>query len=141
MGDIQHRHAPAAGDFSNVGKQPVFEGHIQRGERLVHQQQVWAAEQRPPNGHTLLFAAGQVGWPPVQQVRHTQQFGHFFQVRQAVLARAPVKAQTKGQIFTDGKVGKKARVLKYIAKPPFFRRQVNISFTIKIGAAPADDAA
>jgi hypothetical protein len=85
MADVDDGDAQFFVQPVQIGQHLGLAPRVQRGQRLVHQQQGRAGGQRACDGHALALAARQRIGPALQQVRDAQQVHHLVQ-RDAALA-------------------------------------------------------
>ena len=90
-----------------------------RSQRLVHEQEPGAREQRSRDGHALPLATGKVRRRPIEQVSNAEKFDHGLNVGEGP---GPAAFATVGEIASDREVAKKARVLEYVLHGTFVRR-------------------
>ncbi len=139
MGDQYHRQCQLAVQALQVGQDLGLALGVQRGQRLVHQQQARAGGQRAGNRHALALAARQRGRPPRHQPADAQQLDHRIQrdaLRIGTAALAPV-----GQVGGHIQVRKQRRLLDHIAQRPLVRGQEHARGIVLPHLAVDDDAA
>ena len=73
VADIEDRHPDLVAQPLEVGQDLLLARGVERGERLVHQQQPRAREQRAADRDALLLAAGEAGGPAIEQVADAEQ--------------------------------------------------------------------
>ena len=73
VGDVEHRDGKALMQPFQEGQDLVPALAVERGERLVHQQQLRVGQQRAPDRHALALAAGQVARGPIEQRSEAEQ--------------------------------------------------------------------
>ena len=128
--DLRHRMADIDDGDLHLVAQPLEIGHdlclsgsIERGERLVHQQQLWRGEQCAPDGHALLLATGKIARAALQQMCDAEQVENLCPRRIAFrLRREPFAI---GEVALHRQVRKQPRLLEHIADAPSVRQQVD----------------
>ena len=98
MADIEDRHARLVAQPLDVGQDLGAPRLVERGERLVHQQQPRMGEQGAADGDPLLLAAGQRVGPALEQMTDAEQLDD----RGEVGRRAAVAARTSGRRAGSG---------------------------------------
>jgi len=114
MGDVQHRQAQLARQPLEVGQQFGLACGIQRGQRLVHQQQARAGGQRARDRHPLALAARQLRRATCQHGAQAQQLDRLRQ-RHAPLGGGHA-LQTEVQVALHRQVLEQAGFLKHQAQ-------------------------
>ena len=122
----------------DVAQHLALARHVERGERLVHQQDPRLREQRAADRHALLFAAGELVRQSLQQRLEPEQFDD---VRRIDDTRGSRRAtQSVEQVGLDVEVREKQCVLEYVAEPSLVRRQVDAASAVEQRLAVDDDA-
>jgi len=67
MADVNHRHAGVVAQSFEIGENLLLAGGIERGKRLVEQQQARPHQQGAANGDALALAAGEFAGTPRQE--------------------------------------------------------------------------
>ena len=67
MGDIEDRHAELVAQPLDQRQDLELARHVERGERLVHQEQARPRQERAADGDALALAARQRAGPAVEQ--------------------------------------------------------------------------
>ena len=93
-----------------VGQDPALQGRIERGQRLVHQEQFRPAEQGPSQRDPLFLAAREVSRMPLQEAADLQGLNHAREVN-AAFTRLPMPLSIP-QVALDGQVREQQAVLK-----------------------------
>ena len=117
MGDVEHRDACFLLDPLEERQDLLLQALVERGQRLVEQQQARRVQQRASEGDALTLAAGQQGRTPVQQWHDLQQFGDGLQLQMPCLRRNAVEAVQ--QVAADRQVREQLPVLEDQAEVPF----------------------
>ena len=94
MADIDDRHADLVAQPLDVGQDLGLALLVERGERLVHQQQARVGEQRAADRDALLLAARQRVGPALEQVRRCRAARRSSRSRRR---RRPRRARTSGR--------------------------------------------
>ena len=102
--------------------QAVF--RVQRGHRLVKENDVRLHDQRPGNGRSLLLPTGELRGILVQRVPHADPLQNVLGHGGFLSAESSVKTQCVSNVFQHGHVLKQRVVLKHDADFPLVRRQV-----------------
>ena len=76
MADIEDRHARAVAQALDVGQDLGAPLLVERGQRLVHQEQAWLREQGAADGDALLLAARQRVGPAFEEMADAQKLDH-----------------------------------------------------------------
>src|SRR5262245_46958932 len=115
MTDVDDRHAALIAQPLDIRQDFSLACFVQRGERLVHQQQPRTGKQRPSNGYALLLAAGQATGPAVEQPGKAEKVDDPVEVLAArVLGREKTPIE---QVLPHRKMGKEPALLEYVADP------------------------
>jgi hypothetical protein len=80
VADVDDREARLVAQPFYVGQDLGFSVFVQRGERLIHQQQPRAREQRATDCNPLLLATGKQCRPAPQQVPDAEHVDHLGEV-------------------------------------------------------------
>ena len=96
MADIDHRDRQLAVQPLQVGQHLGLARRVQRGQRLVHQQQARAGGQRARDGHALALAAGQGVGPPRHQLADAEQLDRLLQRDAPALRRDARCGRSRG---------------------------------------------
>ena len=120
VGHIDDRDAEAVPQLLDEGNDLVLALRIQRGQWLVHQQQLRAGQQRAADGDPLFLAAGEIARAAVQQLRDVKQRDNFVEADAPFLRRDAAVAEQ--QIVAHAEMGKQAAFLEHIAEAPLFGR-------------------
>ena len=73
MADIDHRHLGLVAQPHQVGQDLALARRIERGERLVEQQEARPHQQRAADGDALALAARELAGPAIEQVADVEQ--------------------------------------------------------------------
>jgi hypothetical protein len=114
VGDVEHRDAQLARQPLEPGQQLGLARGVQRGQRLVHQQQARAGGQRAGDGHALALAARQAGGPARQQVADAQQLDGLLQRHAPLGGRHAAPAEV--QVALHRQVREQAGLLEHHAQ-------------------------
>ena len=119
MAHIDHRHGLVA-QAQQIGKDLALARRVERGERLVEQQEARAHQQRAADRDALALAAGEIAGPPLEQARDIEQRDDACLlvgvVRQAIHAPPVV------EILRDRHVREQPAVLEHVADAAPVRR-------------------
>ncbi len=121
--DVDHRQAEPLVQAADLLAQLAAEGCIEARQRLIEQEQLGAADDRPAQRHALLLAAGKLARPAIQQLGNAQRGGGLFHARTNLALRGPSQFQSEAQVAADRQVRIKRALLKdhgHVAVP---RRQ------------------
>ena len=99
MADIDDRHPGLVAQPLDIGQDLGLARLVERSERLVHQDQPRAGEQRTADRHALLLAAGQQVRPAVEQVADAEQIDDRVFLGMALAARREPAAI--GEVLPD----------------------------------------
>ncbi len=108
-----------------VGQDFEFAPHVERGERLVHQQQAGRGKQRARNRRALALAAGQRGGTGIEQAFDAEQFGYRQQIEAALGGLEALASEL--EIGAHGQVREQARFLEHVADAPFVGRHEHLA--------------
>ena len=86
VADIDDRDADLVAQPLDVGQDLGLARLVERGERLVHQQEARAGEQRPADRDALLLAAGESARPAVEQRADAEQLDDVVEVARCARA-------------------------------------------------------
>ena len=112
---------------------------IERGKRLVEQQQARPHQQRAADRDALALAARKSSRPPLEQVADIEQLDHVFECRRVGFAAADPAPVF--QILPDSDVRKQPAFLEHIADAPAPGRHVDSRGTVEQHFAIELDAA
>ena len=121
MADIEDRYSRLRAETLEIGQNLCLAQLIQRGERLVHQQDTRRAQERAADGDALLLAARQPSGPAVEQVPDPEDFDDLPDVLRLGAARCEPAAERK--VLADREVGEQAPFLEHVADPTAMRRK------------------
>ena len=112
---------------------------VERGEGLIHQQNLGRGEQRPAHGHALLFAAGKARRLALEQMPDPQRLDHLGKRNACCsLRRKPASEQ---KILPDAEMREELGILEHEPNPAPIGRHENVSFGIHQDAAIEHDGA
>ena len=120
MADIDDRDLRLVAQPLDIGQDLALARLVERGERLVHQEELRAGKQRTADRHTLLFAARQFRRPPVEEMADAEQVDHGVDIGVAFGGRREPAAIA--QIAGDAQMREEPRVLEHHADPPLVHR-------------------
>ncbi len=123
MADIEDRDRELVPQPLDEGQQLALAGRIERGERLVHQQELRRGEQRPADGDPLPLAAGERGRPPVEQMTDPEH-GDDGVERQPPVGLGREETAV-GEVGAHREMRQQQRVLEHDADAPPVRRPVD----------------
>ena len=104
---VGHQHrggAPAPEDAAEILDDPLPGGLIERGERLVEQQELWVQHEGAGQGGTLGLAARERAGLAVRQARDAELIEPLPHPRGDALASEPPEAETERHVGADGGV-------------------------------------
>ncbi|MNP21616.1 hypothetical protein D3C76_1142420 [compost metagenome] len=113
MADIDQRDLQLGVQALQVWQDLALARAVEGCQRLVHQQQLRAAEQGPGDAHALRLTARQGGGLALEQVLDAQQRTGLFKADLARLGRNTAPAE--GQVAVDSQVREQAGLLEYVA--------------------------
>ncbi len=116
VGDVEDRHARRVAQPREEGQHLRAARRIEGGERLVHQQQARAGQQRAPECHALALAAGQPRGAAGEECREAEQRHHLLEARplHARLGhRARRAAQAVAQVGLHAEMREQPAVLEH----------------------------
>ena len=120
---VHDRDPEPVTELLQVGQHLLAAGLIDRGERLVEQQQPRAREQGAPDGDALTLAARELVRAPLEQFAQAEQLHDLVEVARG---RAPRRAPLAvAQIAAHASVGKQARVLEDVPDGAALGREVD----------------
>jgi hypothetical protein len=97
----------------DVGQDLGLARLVERGQRLVHQQQARVGEQRAADGNALLLAARETRGPALEQTAEPEQLDDFVElVSVHALRREPAPIQ---EVLPHGEMREQASLLEYVA--------------------------
>ncbi len=112
VADVDRRHVPLGQHPLEVGQNPLLERLVERGQGLVHHQQLRATQQGPAQRHALLFAARQVARITAEE---PSQLEHFDDAGRLDRRRPAAAAMAVQQVALDAQMGKQQLILKHEA--------------------------
>ena len=118
VADIQHRNVQLAAQALQVGQDFLFALQVERGQRLVHQQQARVHGQCPRNADPLALATRQGARFAVQQMANSQQRDRLIKARLLCTRGA---LQAVAQVAHHRKMRKQAGLLEHIANGALVR--------------------
>ncbi len=111
---------------------------VERGQRLVHQQQARPGEQRAAERDALLLAAGEVARPAPEQRLQAEQLDDLPQLLAALVLRHA--AHAVGEVAAHRVVREQAAFLEDVAEAPALRPQVDAAGGVEQHPAVERDA-
>src|SRR3546814_10259102 len=121
MADIDDGNADLVAQTLDIRQDFRLTLFVERGQRLVHQEQPRAGEQCPPDRHPLLLAAGQAPRTPIEQMADAEQLDDLGQLAVTLVpCRKPAAVE---QVMAHAEMGEQAAVLKDVADLAAMRRQ------------------
>ena len=135
MTDEHDRQLGFHAEALHVRQHFLLARRVERGQRLVEQQHRGIRQQRPADGDTLLFTAGQAGHTTVEQRPDIEHVDHLIETRCIQLAAREPGAVT--QVVAHVHVREQTRLLKHVADTSTVRRHVNGVRAVE-HAAPRD---
>ncbi len=129
VADINDRHIRLIAQPLEIGQDLVLARRVERGQRLVHQQQARARQQGPADRHPLFFAARETARPTVEQRTDPEQIDNLGEP--AAGRRAGREPMPEHQVPAHRQVRKEAVFLKDIAYPAPVRRQLDAVFGVE----------
>ena len=130
VGDVKDRNAIGVIPGAKVFEYGTAQGGIEAGERFIEKQNSGAGDEGAGEGNALLFAAGEFGGAPGQQILDTK-FGCDV-VRPLYLFRDGELAEAKANILFDGEMGEQSQRLKNIGKFAALRREREIAGGVEV---------
>ncbi len=141
MGHVQDRQVEGVAQVLDVGQHLGLARRIERGQRLVHQQQPRLREQRAADRHPLAFATRQRVRTAREQRLEPEQ-GHHRVVGHARRTRALAgPSQAEAQVVAHRQVRKQPRVLEHDAEFAPVHRQVDAARGVEEDGVADRDAA
>ncbi len=107
---------------------------VQRGERLVHQQQPGLGQQRTPDRNPLLFPSGKRSRPAGQEMADAQQVQHHLELGR-LAHRSGHEPMPEEQVLSHGQMRKQPRLLEDVAEPAPMWRQHDALVRVDQGLA------
>ncbi|BBK33495.1 hypothetical protein STHU_41290 [Allostella humosa] len=120
VADIEDRDARFVAQAFDVRQDLGLAGMVEGGQRLVHQEDARAGQQRPADRHPLALAARQPGRPAIQEMVDAEDRHHPVQAVAAV-GRTGEPAAIQ-QVVADAEMGEEARFLEDVANAPAVAR-------------------
>ncbi len=112
VADIDDRDTRLIAQPLNVGQDLGLTVFVERGQRLVHQQQPGAGEQGATDGDALLLATGKQSRPATQQVPDAEHVDHLGEV--AMTLQRPGEPPAVEQVLPHGQVREQTAFLEDI---------------------------
>ena len=138
VADIDDEDACLVAKPLEIGEDLAASRAVERGQRLVHQQQPRLGEQRPPDRSPLLLATGKLVRPAIEEVLDAEQ------VDDGVRARCPFACeralQAVLQVVANPKVREQACILEDVADASRLDRNVDAARGIEQRDTIRDDA-
>ena len=107
-----HRQAARRADFGQQGREEgATSAPIERGKRLIQQQQRGRRQQRPRQGYAALFSAGQVAHRPIEKLADLELACGFVEIDRGPIVRCARRGVAK--IAAHAQVWKQSRVLEH----------------------------
>src|SRR5213082_344932 len=115
-----HRDRELVTQRLEIGQDLLAARDVDRGERLIEQQQARLREQGAPESHALALASRELTRPAREQRRQSQERHDFIEADEPWCgARAPLAV---AQVAADREVRKQPRVLEYVPDAPALHR-------------------
>ncbi len=108
-----HRGRQAAAELRQFATGAQAQRRIETRQRFVHQQQVGLLDQRPPQRHALLLAAGEFGRALVEEGFDGEDSGDIGNAGGDFIGGDAHIAQAESQIFTDRHMGIEGVILEH----------------------------
>ena len=118
---VDHRHLVDLADAIEIRQDLEPMRLIDRGKRLIEQQQLWSREQRAAQRHALLLAAGQLRRASMEQWLQIQKINGFIRFDRSRSGLAKPAAVV--QVLPNGQVRKEPWILEYVPDVAPMRRQ------------------
>jgi hypothetical protein len=134
---VDHRDAGLVAQAFEVGQDLGLSGGIERGQRLVEQQEARLRQQRAPDRDPLLLAPRQVGRTALEKRGDLQEVEHLGLLRR--IARASMHPAAEGEVLADRKVRKQPPVLKDVTDPAAMDRDRDAAFAVEQHVAVEHD--
>ena len=120
MADVDDGDAGLIAQPFDVGQDLRLARFIERGQRLVHQQQARIGEQGPANGDALLLAAGEPAWTPLEEGTDAEQVHHPFEIVASLgPGREPAAVE---EVLPHREMRKQTALLEDVADPAAMAR-------------------
>ena len=123
VADIDDRQPHLVAEALDIGEDLVLPRFVERGKRLVHEEEAGACEQRPADRHPLLLAAGKARRTPGEEGGDAEEVDHLVERAPAVPPRgqaAPVE-----KVRAHREVREEATFLEDIADPAAVCRHID----------------
>ena len=130
---VSYQNCAGTTAFKNIAyfmAETAAQLHIEVGEWLVEQQQLWLGCQRTGKGNSLLLAPGKLVRIAFAKAAELDQLEHFF--NHLVLLR--MLGNTEGDVLGDGQVWEQRVVLKHHTYSAFLRCQGKTGFGDNLAA-------
>ena len=129
VADEDDGHADLVAQPLDVVDDLRLAGHVERGQRLVHQEELGLRHERAAERHPLTLAAREGAGPALQQRLQAEQRHDPLERRITPVARR--EAVPVEQVAAHAEVGEEAAVLKHVADPAAFRLEVDPGLRIE----------
>ena len=139
VGDEDGRHVPVRENGRQLLAQGLAQPHVERGERLVEEQEGRIGREGTAEGDPLALASRDLVRPPMLEAAQAHALDHFGHPAMHVRARPP--AQPEADIGRHGEMRKKRVALEHIAQAASLRRHVDSRRPIEEHAVAHHDAA
>ena len=124
VGDVDERPGEALLQRDQLAPRLHPQPRVEIAQRLVHQEHLRLAHDRPADGDALLLPARELAWQPVEQVADLEQRHHLLRARPDHLARHLATAQRELQVLPHGHVRVERVVLEDHRDVAVLRRHV-----------------
>jgi len=139
MADIDDRHSRLVAQPFEVGQDFILSPGIEGCQRLIHQQQPRARQQRAADRDALLFAAREPPGPAIEPCSDAEEIDDIVEVGDAPFPSRGEPA-AKEQVLPDGEVREKPALLEDAPDPPSMRRDADRALGIEQNRAVHGDA-
>ena len=120
---VDHRHAQPLVQAADLVAQLAAKGGIEARQRLIEQEQLGPADDRPAQGHALLLAVGKFARPAIQQFGNAQRGGGLFHARPDLALGGSPQFQSEAQVAADRQMRIERLMLKDHGHVAIPRRQ------------------
>ena len=120
---VDHRHAQPLVQAADLVAQLTAKGGIEARQRLIEQEELWPADDRPAEGHALLLAVRKLARPAIQQFGNAQGSGGLFHAPPDFALGGSPQFQSEAQVAADRQMRIERVVLKDQGHVAITRRQ------------------
>ena len=138
VGDHHRRGAHRAQDLAQLVAQRAAQRRVERGQRLVQQQQRRLDGQRAPQRHPLALATRELTWIALLEATQAELLDHPRHSARALGAGAIPQAEA--EIVRHGEVREERVALEHVADAPGLRGKIDPGRAVEEDAPVDDDA-